>query len=321
MELCVFEYPGHGNHKAELFEDADALMKQFDFDIIQSMGGMSEWFSFPFALLGESTGARFAFGFLSEMHRISVRPEKLYVVARTPPIVPDYKWVDEQPEGTIEMLDWVSEQLVTSQAERLKKAWRMLPKKEAVKREEIWRSDLRLNCGRIRPLPRTWRVVEAEGKIIKKASPESQKIISGKREPGCLVHTTGRQFIGPSGGKWVELDPKRDPKPGWLLTHGRTIGLDSELLEAVEEERPVDASDVFWKAPVGIQVHWSTGDDKAPWQDPAGRLAPMQDWAKLCGPEPEFVKYDGLLHDELLMHEQVIRHICSDLLRLLKIRH
>merc|ERR1712083_1264165 len=108
----------------------------------------------------------------------------------------------------------------------------------------------------------------------KRASPEDDKILSVKRQVGSIIYTTGREHVGPSGGVWVEIDSTKDEKTGWLLTHGRTMGMDTPLLwEADEEDRPIDP-----------------GDERSSWEGKPGKRAPMKDWSKLTAMEPEFVR-------------------------------
>jgi len=324
LELLVFEYPGHGNHNVEFETDADELMKKFDMEIIQTVG-IKDWFDCPFILVGCSTGARFAYGFLKEFIKVGIRPEKLYIVARTPPVVEDKKWVVEQPSGTIPLLNWVSDELVTSMAERLKKMWPQMPETENEKREQMWRSDLRLNCGRIPPCPREWKVVATGGKLVSKSKASDEKMVQKKREPGSVVHTTGEELAAGgagSGARWVHVDAARDAtgKGGWLLTNGKAVGNDEDLLEPVEGTGEASPDDVFWKSPITIQVHYSEGDQVQMVEDKTGRIAPMKDWSKLAQKEPEMVKYEDMVHNVFIMHDGVLRNVCDDVCKLLKYR-
>lgn len=74
-----------------------------------------------------------------------------------------------------------------------------------------------------------------QGPLFKKpgSNPETQKIIGLKRPLASVVKTTGKTWKGPSGGEWVELDPKVE-KPGWLLVEGPGVGVSGPLLEKAE---------------------------------------------------------------------------------------
>uniref|UniRef100_A0A7S4UJ23 Ubiquitin-like domain-containing protein n=1 Tax=Alexandrium monilatum TaxID=311494 RepID=A0A7S4UJ23_9DINO len=72
--------------------------------------------------------------------------------------------------------------------------------------------------------------------VLKKASPESEKITKVKKEKGSKVATTGKLFIGNAGGKWIQ-EKKEDGSPGgYLLVFGPGLGLKEPLLAHPELE-------------------------------------------------------------------------------------
>lgn len=85
-----------------------------------------------------------------------------------------------------------------------------------------------------------YRVMQAS--LFKKpgTNPASDKIVRLKGVVGRTVHTTGRYWTGPSGGKWVELDSLVE-KPGWLLIEGPGFGVTGPMLQEIEpnEEPPL----------------------------------------------------------------------------------
>ncbi|CAE7432828.1 Wdr35 [Symbiodinium pilosum] len=58
----------------------------------------------------------------------------------------------------------------------------------------------------------------------------SKMIVQIQRKVGSKVKTTGRSWVGPAGGLWVELDPCFQ-KPGWVLVEGPGFGKAGPLLE------------------------------------------------------------------------------------------
>merc|ERR550532_1728690 len=56
-----------------------------------------------------------------------------------------------------------------------------------------------------------------------------------------MVKTTGKTWVGPSGGEWVQFDASSEGKPGWLLVEGPGFNQPGPLLEKVEpgEEEPM----------------------------------------------------------------------------------
>mmetsp|Transcript_101148 Transcript_101148/g.326476 ORF Transcript_101148/g.326476 Transcript_101148/m.326476 type:complete len:150 (-) Transcript_101148:49-498(-) len=148
----------------------------------------------------------------------------------------------------------------------------------------------------------------------------SDRMIQIVRDQGSTLHTTGQEFTGPTGGKWVQLDPEYGEKnKGWLLVHGKTVGVDHQLLDVVAESVPEGDSE-FWQAPVPFQIHVSDKDRIQPWKDPTGRLRPTEEWVKLTKEVPEYVKYEGMLHDAFLMDPSVITNICNDIIKLFNLR-
>merc|ERR1711879_233018 len=72
------------------------------------------------------------------------------------------------------------------------------------------------------------------------SDPETQKITKLSRPLGSIVRTTGQSWTGPSGGKWVQLDPDAE-KPGWILVEGPGFNTPGPMLENAEpgEESPL----------------------------------------------------------------------------------
>eukprot|EP00747_Dinoflagellata_sp_TGD_P027137 gnl/TRDRNA2_/TRDRNA2_132409_c0_seq1.p2 gnl/TRDRNA2_/TRDRNA2_132409_c0~~gnl/TRDRNA2_/TRDRNA2_132409_c0_seq1.p2 ORF type:complete len:179 (+),score=44.72 gnl/TRDRNA2_/TRDRNA2_132409_c0_seq1:683-1219(+) len=177
-----------------------------------------------------------------------------------------------------------------------------------------------MNSYRAEPKVREYKVAAA-GMLVKRKTNDDQKMIQIKKAKGSSVYTTGMEFIGPSGGMWVELSTKNEQKPGWVLVHGKTIGMDQPLLEpVVEKNRAPDPDDRFWGMPCSVQVHCSDLDKIAPIKDESGRLAPMEDWAKFTEKNVDVVTYEGLLHDQLLESQDVFRKVCHDLIGLMRLR-
>merc|ERR550525_415293 len=137
------------------------------------------------------------------------------------------------------------------------------------------------------------------------------------KDVGTPVFVTGEELVGNRGDRWVQIATTRaDVKPGWYLTHGRTVGIDQDLLELPEDDtEPFDEHSLFWRAPVPIEVHFSNRDAFHRWEDPSGHQRPMREWSRLTTFQPEFVEYDDLAHDDLLMHKDVLHNICEDFVR------
>ncbi|CAL1142910.1 unnamed protein product [Cladocopium goreaui] len=78
-----------------------------------------------------------------------------------------------------------------------------------------------------------------QGVIFKSkgAQPSSSKIVKLEKAVGDLVKTTGRTWLGPAGGHWIELDPVFH-KAGWLLIEGPGFGKVGPLLEEVLPNEP-----------------------------------------------------------------------------------
>lgn len=81
-----------------------------------------------------------------------------------------------------------------------------------------------------------------QGPLFKKpgSDPAGQKVIKLNRKVGSKIKTTGKTWMGPSGGQWVELDATAE-KPGWLLIEGPGFNQPGPLLEEVSpgEEEPI----------------------------------------------------------------------------------
>jgi len=81
-----------------------------------------------------------------------------------------------------------------------------------------------------------------QGSLFKKPGqdPTTKRIVKMHRQVGSKISTTGRTWMGPSGGQWVELDPFVE-KLGWLVLEGTSFGQPGLLLEKVEigEEEPI----------------------------------------------------------------------------------
>lgn len=83
-----------------------------------------------------------------------------------------------------------------------------------------------------------------QGLLIKKLGedPATQSVIKVRRPVGSQVPTTGKIWVGPQGGEWVELDSTWVEKPGWLLLESfGALGVYGILLERIEanEEKPL----------------------------------------------------------------------------------
>mmetsp|Transcript_55467 Transcript_55467/g.124990 ORF Transcript_55467/g.124990 Transcript_55467/m.124990 type:complete len:370 (+) Transcript_55467:70-1179(+) len=316
IELCVLEFPGRGNNnKGNYLVSVPAFMNAVREGIINP--ARKEWFGVPFVILGQSTGARLAYDIIRELAVHKLAPLKMYVVARSPPLVPDEKWIVEAPDDTMEYMNWITDELLESQQEKLKRLWGMIPAEDLKEREIMFRADLQLNAPMIDPLGATGcKVVAPDGKLVKKNVPTSDRIIQISREAGSILQTTGQVYHGAAGNVWVELDPAAGEKnKGWLLLHGKSVGLDHQLLEEVPSEEPQ-----YWKMPVPVQVHVSDKDRIQPMVDNTGRLRPQAEWAVLTTEEPQFVTHEGFLHDALLGEPAVCRHICNDIIAMCNLR-
>merc|ERR1719229_221049 len=65
----------------------------------------------------------------------------------------------------------------------------------------------------------------------KSRDPTAKRIIKTKRQVGTSICTTGREYRGPAGGLWVEVDPERNPnEEGWTLVSGPGFGIVGPLL-------------------------------------------------------------------------------------------
>merc|ERR1719229_1841690 len=65
----------------------------------------------------------------------------------------------------------------------------------------------------------------------KSRDPTAKRIIKTKRQVGTSICTTGREYRGPAGGLWVEVDPERNPaEDGWALVSGPGFGIVGPLL-------------------------------------------------------------------------------------------
>mmetsp|Transcript_128579 Transcript_128579/g.359817 ORF Transcript_128579/g.359817 Transcript_128579/m.359817 type:complete len:213 (+) Transcript_128579:65-703(+) len=73
----------------------------------------------------------------------------------------------------------------------------------------------------------------AQGVIFLKRSeePSAQRIFKCRRAVGTMICTTGRQWSGPAGGCWAEVDEARCPaEAGWVLVEGPGFGVSGPLL-------------------------------------------------------------------------------------------
>uniref|UniRef100_A0A7S1KVD3 Uncharacterized protein n=1 Tax=Alexandrium catenella TaxID=2925 RepID=A0A7S1KVD3_ALECA len=326
IEMLVLEYPGHGKHKADLIGDVNALEQEFTQQVIQYRDGFQNYFNCPYAVVGQSAGARFGINMVRKLAGLGAKPEKFYVVGRSPPTVADDH---KLPAGTDALLDWVCENVMTSTAKDIYKTQlSAMTHLERQAEEQIWRADLAMNGSAVPPLPRTWRVGRA-GTICKRPDSDPSKRLKMQREPGSEVFVTGEEERGKAGERWLRIDEAREgKKPGWYLVHGGPLGINEDLLEPADSgSEPADGRGHYFRVPVQLQVHYSTGDHLAPPED-TGRptplvdrkVPPMRDWSRLTEREPEFMEYEGLEHHELLMHQQVLENICQDFLRVCRLR-
>jgi len=70
-----------------------------------------------------------------------------------------------------------------------------------------------------------------KGEVYKKATTDAEKIIKIERSPGTMMRATGQVFIGPSGGRWAELDVEAGEKPGWVYVEGPGFGPSSRHMK------------------------------------------------------------------------------------------
>jgi len=268
---------------------------------------------------------------LKMLHQVGVEPSKFYIVGRAPPFAQptlprgleglgfEDGDADRVHGGSgRQYLDSISGDMLNEGDFTAYDRLRNLMRTEHEILVELMAHDLRIvekiNLTPVVPL-RLWKVVHPEGCLVKRPALDSDRMIRFQRTPGSLVTVSGEEFVGPRGDRWLELDHVKDNvKPGWLLVHGKTLGIDSALLEEVNENvsELVGPDSVFWKARVPFQVSYSTGDVQAPFKDASSRHWPMEHWAKLTHFELEFVKYDDLTHKEFLNNADVIRSICAD---------
>jgi len=320
IEMLVFEYPGHGKHKADVIGDVNALEQEFTQQVIQYKDGFQNYFSCPYGVVGQSAGARFGVNMVRKLANLGAKPEKFYVVGRSPPtaVASDPR----VPAGTDALLDWVCEHVMTSTSKDIYKArLSAMTQLERQAEEQTWRADMAMNGSAVPPLPRRWRVGRA-GTICKRGDENPVKRIRIARPPGFEVFVTGEEERGAAGERWLRIDDARTGvKPGWYLVHGGPLGINEDLLEPADSgSEPADEHSHYFKVPVRFQVHYSTGDRIAPREDASRRMPPMRDWNRLTALEPEFMEYEGLEHHELLMHPQVLENICQDFLRVCRLR-
>uniref|UniRef100_A0A7S4Q983 Uncharacterized protein n=2 Tax=Alexandrium monilatum TaxID=311494 RepID=A0A7S4Q983_9DINO len=71
-----------------------------------------------------------------------------------------------------------------------------------------------------------------QGIVFKKPGddPQRSKIVRLRRKVGTRIATTGRTWMGPQGGEWVEADQTLE-SPGWFLIRGPGFGFYGPLLE------------------------------------------------------------------------------------------
>mmetsp|Transcript_124053 Transcript_124053/g.277272 ORF Transcript_124053/g.277272 Transcript_124053/m.277272 type:complete len:915 (-) Transcript_124053:185-2929(-) len=331
IQLLVLELPGHGYHATENpADDIQSLIEQFEDQILTRSVGSQLFFDAPFALIGQSGGARFGFELIKLLQRHSMRPDKFYVVAAWPPVVPrdELTLVDRLPTNPRDFMYGIGSWILPSKP-KFKEYIDSLPEAQVRKLMQLWQSDLNLAAQPVLPVPNKWVVAHPEGKLIKRKTNDS-KLVQVTRKPGSVVYVKGAPVsFSFRGDKWLEIDSSRDEgKPGWFLVHGQMVGINEDLLVPAETEYNYDPENcIFQKTMVPFEVHYSTGDkvidrlEAEPRDDgPPGTFQrKLTDWQRFTEQEVKFVKHEEYQHDEILVSEDVLREICHDLVRLLRI--
>merc|ERR1719436_971319 len=100
----------------------------------------------------------------------------------------------------------------------------------------VFRNDLILQRPRVSAVAKKWKVMSADGKLLKKAKPETAKMMDVSKEVGSVLQTTGQEFLckrPKGGGRWVELDENTEGEQCWLLAVPAKLGADGAFLEDV----------------------------------------------------------------------------------------
>mmetsp|Transcript_108915 Transcript_108915/g.318746 ORF Transcript_108915/g.318746 Transcript_108915/m.318746 type:complete len:709 (-) Transcript_108915:89-2215(-) len=317
IEVVVFEYPGHGRHKADLISDVSVLEQEFTQQVIQFKDGFQNYFNCPFAVIGLSAGARFGVNLIRNLCSIGAKPEKFYVVGRSPPLTQDDLTL---PTDTDDFLDFVCNNICSSNKEAFQALMASKGPSDRMAEEQIFRADFQMNSRPVAPLPRKWLVGKL-GRLIKRPDSDLSKKVSIRREPGSEIFVTGEEQKG-NGERWLRIDTTRDNvKPGWWLVNGNPVGEKEDLLELPEtDDEPADEHSLYHRTAIPFQLHYSTGDTIAPCEDAEGHFRPMREWGRLTSFEPEFVEHEDLAHDALLVHPDVLEYICEDFLRSCRLR-
>jgi len=313
IELVVFEYPGHQSHEGECITDIDAFERAFREDITQGgfQHGLDDFFARPFAILGQSTGARVGTSIVQMLCRNNIRAEKLYVVGRTPPLVSRAGRQEDQEEPF-------------SHALRLR-----------IEQDPEWlrmfHEDSKLNSRPLKPLPRKLQVGRS-GYVLWKSQERNIPRLR-RRASGSEVRVTFTGEEQRTGvGRWVQVDansPDVDLAAGEVLVNeagqsfdvtvaelDSVVTVDEPMLEEPEsDEQSVDESSQFLKVPLPIQVHCSSADRLEPLCDPSGCLRPMSEWNRLTSRGAELVEHKGLGHFDLLADVAMFEQVCEDFLR------
>lgn len=79
------------------------------------------------------------------------------------------------------------------------------------------------------PGPRHYRCAEGVLFLKRSAEPQAAKITQITKTVGADVFTTGRLWVGPSGGVWAELDASLG-EIGWALVQGPGFGIAGPVL-------------------------------------------------------------------------------------------
>jgi len=73
--------------------------------------------------------------------------------------------------------------------------------------------------------PLSYKVSQGVLFIKRSKDPRSRKIVRVARPLGAVVHSTGRTWTGPGGGRWAEVDLARQGERGWALLEGAGFGI------------------------------------------------------------------------------------------------
>mmetsp|Transcript_89984 Transcript_89984/g.201395 ORF Transcript_89984/g.201395 Transcript_89984/m.201395 type:complete len:216 (-) Transcript_89984:57-704(-) len=84
--------------------------------------------------------------------------------------------------------------------------------------------------------PGTYDIGECEYTVVqdyllKKASPDAEKISKVKRAKGSRFSSSGSLFVGKAGGKWAQEKLEDGSKGAWFLVGGPGFGLKEPLLQ------------------------------------------------------------------------------------------